>query len=171
MVHIEEMRALHYECTRFSNLEADLLDSRRFNEWFQLISKEIEYKVPVRITRDNSHGVRGEFTEDNHFDDNWDSMKARVDRLRSEYAWSENPASRTLRLVGNVIVERGDDKSIDFKNKFMIYRGFWEDPAHDLVCGERHDRLIKEDGQWKLRKRLVLLSHTSIPTRNLAIFL
>lgn len=165
---LQQFQQLNYECTQFVNLEAELLDSRRFQDWFKLLSKDIEYKVPVRVTRDRG---KDEFTNDYHFNDGWESLKARVDRLNLEHAWAENPPTRTLRLVSNVRVADADAETVTFKNKFIIYRGFWDDPAHDLICGERHDALRQEEGQWKLLRRLVLLSHTSLNTRNLAIFL
>ena len=53
----------------------------------------------------------------------------------------------------------------------MIYRGRYDQPDFNLIVGERHDTLVRVEGAWRLRKRLVLLDHTTLGTHNLALFL
>jgi ethylbenzene dioxygenase beta subunit len=52
-----------------------------------------------------------------------------------------------------------------------LYRSRGSDPEHDLISAERRDVLRKEEGQWKLRRRVILLDHSVVTTHNLAVFL
>jgi 3-phenylpropionate/cinnamic acid dioxygenase small subunit len=52
-------------------------------EWLQLLHPEIDYRVPVRVTRERAHGAG--FSEAGwHMLEDWDSLETRVLRLDSE---------------------------------------------------------------------------------------
>jgi ethylbenzene dioxygenase beta subunit len=53
----------------------------------------------------------------------------------------------------------------------LLYRSRGSVPDHDLLSAERRDVLRKEDGQWKLRRRVILLDHHVLTTHNLSVFL
>jgi 3-phenylpropionate/cinnamic acid dioxygenase small subunit len=57
------------------------------------------------------------------------------------------------------------------KSNLLLYRSRGSDPHHDLLSAERKDVLRKEDDQWKLRKRMILLDHSVLMTHNLSVFL
>jgi 3-phenylpropionate/cinnamic acid dioxygenase small subunit len=44
-------------------------------------------------------------------------------------------------------------------------------PHYDLLSAERKDVLRKEEDQWKLRRRVILLDHAVLTTHNLSVFL
>lgn len=80
------------------NHEARLVDEGRFNDWLELFSDDCLYWVPVTAgggdpTREVSHA----------FDDRR-RLTDRVYWLRTGLAYSQIPASRTRRIVGNVEV-------------------------------------------------------------------
>jgi 3-phenylpropionate/cinnamic acid dioxygenase small subunit len=166
---LEQRASLTFECSEFLFREAELLDGRQFQAWFELLSQDIDYRVPVRVTRERG---KPEFANDYHYYDNWLTLKSRVQRLDVDRAYSENPATRTLRVVSNVRVSAmHGDEVVDLVSKLLVYRGFWESFQHDLISAERHDSLRRTDSGWSLCKRLVLLTQTSLDTRNLAILL
>jgi 3-phenylpropionate/cinnamic acid dioxygenase small subunit len=100
------------------------------------------------------------------------SLAARVARLETEYAWAEDPASRTRRLVTNVRPTQSDDESlIEVKSNLLIYRGRYDSPDFNLIAAERQDVLRRTDDGLRLLKRLVLLDQATVATHNLAIFL
>ena len=43
-------------------------------------------------------------------------------------------------------------------------------PEFELLFGERHDLLVGPLDEMKLRRRRVLLDHTTLASKNLAIF-
>src|SRR6266849_2685661 len=163
--------ALHRSCEAFLYREAELLDNGELHAWFGLLTTDIDYRVPVRVTRERAAGASPFSTRAFHLLEDWGSLQARVKRFDTDFAWSEDPPSRTRRFVSNVRVQAGEhDGEVQVKSNLLIYRARGDNPA-DLICGERHDTLRRADREWRLARRLVLLDHTSLPTETLAIFL
>ena len=158
-------------CTSFLFHEAELLDRRKFWDWLNLLSQEIEYKVPVRTTRSSGQGEG--FSETAFFlNEDYGSLKLRIARLDSEYAWAENPPTRTRRMVSNVRVadaEQAADRAVSSNFVVYCYRGDSATPR--LLTGERQDLLRAERGQMRLYRRLVLLDTTVLGMDSLSIFL
>ncbi len=81
--------------------EAALLDDRRFDEWLELFTDDLEYIVPVRTIKRRGNGDDVDW-ESRHYDDNKASMSLRVRRLtETDVAWAEDPPSFTRRVIGN----------------------------------------------------------------------
>jgi 3-phenylpropionate/cinnamic acid dioxygenase small subunit len=161
----------YFEVVDFLNREAELLDDNKIREWFGLLDQEIDYKVPIRVTRERAAGPGFSF-EGWHMYEDYGSLEARVLRLETEYAWAEDPPSRTRRLVSNIRVDPGEaGHEIKVKSNFLIYRGRYDSPSFNLIAGERHDVLRRTNAELKLLKRLVLLDHATLATHNLALFL
>lgn len=161
---------LQYEMEQWLYHEAELLDDLKFVEWFNLLTDDIDYQMPQRL---NQEGNQGPLTSMDtfFFVEDKATLKLRVDRLLSEFAWAEMPPSRTRRQVTNVRIKefRSEDELLVYSN-LLIYRNRNDDPHADLISGERQDVFKKIDGQWKLQKRLFLLDQAVLGTRNLAIF-
>jgi 3-phenylpropionate/cinnamic acid dioxygenase small subunit len=158
------------EARWFLNREAELLDKRDLHAWLGVLSASIRYRVPVRTTRDNKDGAG--FSRSAFFlDEDYASLKTRVLRLDSEFAWSENPATRTRRLVGNIRVRSASPDSIELASNLAVfcYRG--DTGAPNMLTAEREDVLVKEQEAWKLAGRLVLLDTTVLGMESLSIFL
>src|SRR5213076_486642 len=87
---------------QFLAWEAKLLDERRFRDWFALIDDGIEYIVPIRIAK---FAYADEVATGHRIYDNKELIEVRIKRLECGAAWAETPPSRTLRVVGSVLVE------------------------------------------------------------------
>jgi len=164
-------REAHWECESFLFHEAELLDDNRVREWFGLLTDDLAYEMPIRMTRERQKG--GGFSERAfHMLEDHGSMKTRVDRLDSEYAWAEDPPSRTRRFVTNVRVDEGERADeFEVRSNLLVYRGRYDAPAHQLISCERRDTLRRVDGALMLARRVVLLDQTTVATHNLAIFI
>ncbi|MFI7616590.1 aromatic-ring-hydroxylating dioxygenase subunit beta [Nonomuraea terrae] len=150
--------------------EAELLDSRRFDEWLAQFTDDTEYRVPVRITRrlGNPDVVDDIF----HFDENKASLGLRVRRLGTNVAWAEDPPSFTRRFVTNVKVAWGErDNEFAVRSYLLLYRSRGDRGTHDLLSGERQDLLRLEDDRLRIARRRVVLDQATLGTKNLAIFL
>lgn len=159
----------HWVCTDWLNRESALLDGHLMNEWLELLHPDLEYTLPVRTTREREHG--GGFSAKGfHMYEDFESLSLRVKRLDTDYAWAEDPPSRYRRIVSNVRVESAQEGSYEVRSNFLIYRGRLDDIAHELLAGERRDLLVPDESSLKLRRREVLLDHTTLPTKNLAVF-
>jgi 3-phenylpropionate/cinnamic acid dioxygenase small subunit len=163
---------LERSCAQFLYREAELLDEADYTGWIDTcLSKELEYLIPIRTTRERAAGISEFSHEAFHMRDTYASMRVRVDRLLTEHAWAEDPPSRTRRLVTNVRVREPVAGEAEVRSYLMLHRSQWDTVDHDLVVAERRDVLRSEAGEWRLRRREVLLNHTILGTPNLGVFL
>jgi 3-phenylpropionate/cinnamic acid dioxygenase small subunit len=83
---------------RLLEREARLLDGHRLEDWLALFSPECLYWAPATPGGGDPRREVAVFLDDRR------RMEDRVHRLRSRFAWSQAPASRTVRLISNVEV-------------------------------------------------------------------
>ena len=87
-------------CVDFLLDEVAALDENRLEDWLAMMHPEIDYRAPMRVTRERSKGD-GFSNEGYHFFENHESLTTRVERLATDYAWAEDPPSRTRRFLSN----------------------------------------------------------------------
>ena len=163
---------IYQDAVDFLLYEAEILDDGRFEEWLDLMAEDFTYRIPVRVTRERA--AKSEFSDlAYHMNETKSTMEMRVQRSYSQYNWAEDPISRTRHLLTNFRARMDEEKEseIHFKTNFLLYRNQFDSPTFQFLSGERHDTLRYEEGKWKLVKRLILLDHTTIPMKNLAIFI
>jgi len=160
---------LEREIGEFFYREAELLDSNRLENWLELLTEDISYEMPVRITRER--GQPDVSSQTGHFSENRRSLQLRVKRLGTDFGWAENPPSRTRRFISNIRVENtSKPDEVKARSYFLLYRSRGSSTQVDLISGERQDLLRKLDGKWKLASRLIIVDQSVLGTRNLAIF-
>ena len=154
----------------FLMAEAALLDAARFRDWLDLVTKDIDYRIPIRITR--SRGDKGSSfsTESFHMMEDHGSLVARIDRFDTGFAWSQDPPPMLRRFVSNVRITGRDDDGIAVASYILMHYAR-ADEAPQQLSGERHDLLRPTGDGLKLARRTVYLDHTYLPTENLASFL
>jgi 3-phenylpropionate/cinnamic acid dioxygenase small subunit len=151
--------------------EAAALDENRLDDWLAMLHPEIDYRVPIRVTRERAAGP-GFSGEGYHLLENHDSLTTRVDRLKTDYAWAEDPPSRTRRFLSNFRVHEGQGPGeLRVRLNLLLYRERLDPIQPELISAEREDALRELDGGLRLARRLVLLDHTILMTPNLGIFL
>lgn len=160
------------ECENFLFAEAKLLDDGRLDEWLKLLSRDIQYRIPVRQSRENKDGLgfssRAYFMDEDH-----SSLVMRVKRLVSDFAWAENPRTRTRRIVANVQLAQPSSRqsvyAVTSNCAVFCHRG--DTPTPLILTCERHDELLKADDSFKILSRLVLLDTTVLGLESLSILL
>lgn len=154
---------------RFLSWEAKLLDERRFREWYAMLDNDIEYIVPLRQARVN---FGDEIPEGFRISDDKSMIDTRLKRLESGTAWAELPPSRTLRIVGSVMVSQTERAEVlEVESALMIYRQRGHDDKGDLIPVRRTDLLhITEQGLLLLRRH-ALTTDVVLNTPNLGVFL
>jgi 3-phenylpropionate/cinnamic acid dioxygenase small subunit len=161
----------HNDVTDFLYEEAHFLEQGEFEDWLLLLDDAIRYVAPVRRTRLRHEGS-GFDPVMNHFEDNLPTLKQRVRRLRTRYAFAEDPPSRTRRLVTNIRVhETAAAGELAVSSSLLVLRNRLDDPQSHLVSALREDVLRQHPDGLKLARRTVLLDSATLPTHNLAIFL
>jgi len=91
----------HLQAHQFLVDEAYLLDGQDYPTWLSLLTEDIRYLVPVRVTTARGAGFN---TAPGmaHFDEDKYSLGLRVARFATEHAWTEDPPSRLRHYVTNV---------------------------------------------------------------------
>lgn len=162
--------ALRLQIEDLYNFEAECLDDRRWEEWLELFAPEVEYFAPIRVNRKTPASDIVE--ELGHFDDTFGSLALRVKRLRTDVAWAEDPPSLTRRLITNIRIRPASEAGqYDVRTNFLLYRSRGDMGAHDLIVGERQDRVRPEGGHLLISRRRILLDQASLGTKNLGVFL
>jgi 3-phenylpropionate/cinnamic acid dioxygenase small subunit len=160
---------LHYEISKLLTYEAYLLDNRRFEEWLDLLTDDIVYRMPLRVTREKRDG--SDIIDDMaYFEESKRSLTLRVKRLGTTSAWAEDPPPRTRHLITNIMIEEESENSLKVRSNFLLLRTRAKDLETEQVFGERIDTLRKEDGQWKIAERRIIPDQTVMTAKNLSMF-
>jgi phthalate 3,4-dioxygenase beta subunit len=162
----------HLAAHRFLVEEAHVLDQRDFEAWLAMLAPDVRYRVPVTSTaaRGAPSGKPGGM---DHYDEDLYSLKTRVDRFRTNFAWAEDPPSRTRHFVSNVCTFAGESANeVQVRSYLLLFRSRGDLRAPDFVSGMRDDVLRREgDDRLLLKRREVTLDESVLRTQNLAIFL
>ena len=168
---IQSRIQLQFELEQFYYEEAAMLDERRYSDWLELLADDIHYWMPIRRTR-TADELDKEFTAPGamaFFDDDKALLEARVRKLESGYAWSEDPPSRTRHFVSNVRVTAIDGDEITVEANAHLYRSRL-DSEEDTWIGLRRDVLRRVNDSFRITKRHIFLDQTIILSRNLSSF-
>lgn len=161
---------LYNEALDFLYTEAQLLDENRLVEWLGLLSEEISYRMPVRVTR-----LRGEGDDFapgvTFFDDDLPTLTLRVRRVtESPQAHAENPATRSRRFVTNVLVEALDDE-VYAQSSLLLLGSRWDSQSFEFLAARRNDVLRRCGDGLKLVRRTILIDQTVPEAPCLSVFL
>jgi benzoate/toluate 1,2-dioxygenase beta subunit len=144
--------------------EARLLDRQRYDEWLAMFAGECIYWVPATPSGgDPRREVAVMFDDRRRLED-------RVYRLRTGYAWSQVPGSRTSRLVGNVEAFSTADASIRMVRSNFLINEFRDGEMRSLAgwCGHR---FIRRGANWEIKVKEVNMLECDQSLRNLSIIL
>ena len=156
--------AVRDEFRRLLEREARFLDQLRYDDWLSMYAAECVYWVP---STPKAGDPRREIAI--MFDDRR-RLEDRIYRMRTGFAWSQAPASRTVRLVTNVEVfstVRDDARMV--RSNFMISE-FWGDETRQLSGWAAH-RVVRDYAGWKIQTKQVNLIECDQSIRNPSIIL
>ena len=167
---IEQM-ARHHEIEQFLYHEAALYDERRYQEWLDLLTDDIRYYMPMlRNVKFGEH--EREYTREmedlNWIDEGKDILTKRIEQILTGVHWAEEPLSRIVHVISNVLIVDDRGEEVDAKCKFVTYRNRVETET-DLFIGRREDTLRLVDGQWKIAHRKVILAQSVLLAKNLTL--
>jgi 3-phenylpropionate/cinnamic acid dioxygenase small subunit len=165
-------RAVHYEIEQWLYVAAELLDDRRFGEWFALMGGDIRYLVPLRIGRPRKDLGAPPAVQSAHLEDDKHGLGIRVKRILTGLAWSEDPPGMSRRIVSNVRVRAGArDGEFAVRSNFLLYVSRL-DSEEVLFAGERFDvlRRVADERGFELAERRVVLDQSSLSSINFTVF-
>jgi 3-phenylpropionate/cinnamic acid dioxygenase small subunit len=144
--------------------EARLLDQLRFEEWLRLFTPECLYWVPSTPNRGDPRREIAVMFDDRR------RLEDRVYRLRTGYAWSQAPSSRTSRLVSNVEVFRSNRDGVSMVRSNFLISEFWDSQVR-LLSGWAGHRFVQHDGEWRISAKQINLLECDQCLRNPSIIL
>ena len=152
------------EFRRLLEREARLLDQLRYEDWLKMYAAECIYWVP------STPGAGDPRREISVMFDDRRRLEDRVYRLRTGFAWSQAPASRTVRMISNVeafATARDDIRMV--RSNFLISE-FWGEETRVLTGWAGH-RVVRDGAQWMIQAKQVNLIDCDQCIRNPSIIL
>jgi ethylbenzene dioxygenase subunit beta len=150
-----------HRCERFLQHEARLLDEGKFDEWLALFTADGCYWVPSEPDQDNPHDTVSLIYDDRRL------LETRVRRLASPRIYSQEPRSRTSRIVGNVSIEEGDSNACTVRSKFLMVE--YRREAQRLFAGTALHRLVQSDGLILIASKRVNLLNCDAPLDGIVV--
>jgi benzoate/toluate 1,2-dioxygenase beta subunit len=141
--------------------EAFLLDGGKTDDWLELFAEDCIYWLPcspeddVRQTAIVYEDRRG--------------LEDRLWRLTSPTAYSQQPPSRTLHVIGTVrIVAREADAVVVRSNLMVAEARLGEQRIFAAQC---EHRLRRAGDSWKIQQKKITLLTSDFPIRNLTFLI
>ncbi|MFE9575115.1 3-phenylpropionate/cinnamic acid dioxygenase subunit beta [Nocardia sp. NPDC006044] len=161
----------HLQAHHWLVQEAWLLDAQDYTAWLELLTDDIHYLMPSRVTTasgagfDTTPGMA-------HFDEDKYSLERRVARFRTEHAWTEDPPSRLRHHLSNVrTFATADAQHVVVESATLLFRNRGDVHAGALISAGREDLLRHTETGWQLARRTIMVDDAVIRMQNLAIFL
>jgi 3-phenylpropionate/cinnamic acid dioxygenase small subunit len=166
--------AVRDQFRRLIEREARLLDQLRYDDWLNMYAAECIYWVP---STPRAGDPRREISV--MFDDRR-RLEDRIYRLRTGFAWSQAPASRTVRLITNLEVFATASEQVRMLRSNFLISEFWGDETRVLTGWAGH-RVVRNSGGggggggrgdvWKIQAKQVNLIDCDQSIRNPSIIL
>jgi len=175
------------ELERFCHYEARLLDNRQYKQWLGLVTQDIKYTMPARVNVQIDNRDRGSeqmLALDNELEgpdsagcplreEGYIHLMLRVERAYKINSWSENPPSRTRRLVGNVELMSEDGEQLTVISNFHLY---YARPGNEsfIYSGQRRDVLRRnpeEPDSFLICRRELIMDYAEVEVPTLGLLL
>jgi benzoate/toluate 1,2-dioxygenase beta subunit len=142
-------------CETFLVHEARLLDEGRFDEWLSLFTADAWYWVPSEPNQASPRDTISLIYDDRRL------LETRVRRLASPRIYSQEPRSRTSRIVGNVTIEDAEGRAATVRSKFLMIE--YRREQQRLFAGTAWHRLVQLDGAVRIAWKRVDLVNCDAP--------
>lgn len=178
---------LQHAVEQFYYREARLLDGRQFQQWLDLLTEDILYRMPSRVNVQVDNRLRGtenmldierelEQTDDDGCplrEENLIHLSVRVERSYKINSWAENPPPRTRRIIGNIEIDDSEPDTLKVLSNFLLH---YSRPGSDnfTYSGQRRDELRiadKTQSAFKLVRRDVIMDYSVIDVPTLGLIL
>ena len=154
--------ATREQCRMLLHREARLLDQGRFEDWLGLYAAQCVYWIPATPGGDPRREVAVAFDDRRRLED-------RVYRLRTGHAWSQAPASRTVRMISNMEVFPASETGVLVRSNFLLTD--WRAGETRFWSGWVGHRLRHRHGRYEIEVRQVNLVDCDQNLRNPSILL
>jgi 3-phenylpropionate/cinnamic acid dioxygenase small subunit len=148
-------------CEQFLLHEARLLDDGKFDAWLALFTPEAWYWVPSEPDQADPLDTVSLIYDDRRL------LETRVRRLASPRMYSQEPRSRTSRMIGNLTIEETGKGFATVRSKFMMIE--YRREQQRLFGGTALHRLVQTDGRIMIAWKRVDLVNCDAPLDGITI--
>jgi len=148
-------------CEDFLINEARLLDDGLFDEWLALFTEEARYWVPSEPDQESPFDTVSLMYDDRRL------LETRVRRLASPRIYSQEPRSRTSRMVTNVTIEDASDDGTLVRSKFVMVE--FRRNEQRLFAGTYFHRLVSTQSGIRIASKRVNLLNCDAPLDGLVV--
>ena len=133
----------------------------KFDDWLALFTPDAWYWVPSEPDQDNPHDTVSLIYDDRRL------LETRVRRLASPRIYSQEPRSRTSRIVSNVSIEDSGNNSCTVRSKFLMIE--YRRDSQRLFAGTAFHRLVQADGGILIASKRVNLVNCDAPLDGIVV--
>ena len=143
------MSAKHqHAAEQFLYRQADLLDSKRWQDWIDLFTADGVYWMPPEPSYTTWDGTPAIFAEDKNL------MTVRMKRVLHPDAWSQRPLWGTNHVVSNVVVDKAaKNGDLLVRSRFHMLELRRDDVRH--FAGQYTHHLKKTKGGYRIKLQRV----------------
>lgn len=141
--------------------EARLLDGREFEAWMALFTGDGIYWIPATPGQTDPLGEVSIAYEDRQL------LDVRVRRLRHPDNFADQPQARTSRVIGNVMVEEGDDGAVVARSNFTLTE--IQNDQQRWFAGSYVHQLVPAGESFEIRQKRVNLLNCDAPMGGIVI--
>jgi 3-phenylpropionate/cinnamic acid dioxygenase small subunit len=150
------------QCEAFLIHEAQLLDEGHFDQWLALFTADARYWVPSMPGQQSPHDTVSLMYDDRRL------LETRVRRLADPRIYSQEPRSRTSRIVTNLSVEPSDGgPGVVVRSKFIVVEYRREEQR--LFAGTYRHRLVAEGDDIRIAMKRIDLVNCDAPLDGLVV--
>jgi 3-phenylpropionate/cinnamic acid dioxygenase small subunit len=149
------------ECERFLVHEARLLDEGHFDQWLALFTADCGYWVPSEPNQASPRETISLIYDDRRL------LETRVRRLASPRIYSQEPPSRTSRMIGNVTIEAAEADGSTVRSKFQLVE--YRRESQRIFAGTSFHRLVRGGNGIQIAWKRVDLVNCDAPLEGLVV--
>jgi benzoate/toluate 1,2-dioxygenase subunit beta len=140
--------ATQHAVEQFLYRQADLLDSKRWEDWIGLFTDDGVYWMPPEPSYTTWDGTPAIFAEDRNL------MEVRMRRVLHPDAWSQRPLWETNHVVSNVVIEKEKaNGEVVVRSRFHMMELRRDDVRH--FAGSYLHQLVKKKGRYHIKLQRV----------------
>ena len=164
--------ALKQEIEEFLYQEADLLDTRKFREWLDLLADDLVYFMPIRRNVKFGEHDERENTKQGEgiswFDEDKWTVTKRVEQILTGVHYAEEPLSRVTHMVSNIRLLEIKPDEVTVSCRFLVFQSRVEYENYTFI-GRRTDILRRNGDSWLIARRELILDQNVLLAKNLSI--
>jgi len=143
--------------------EARLLDEQRFEDWLDLFVEDVLFWMPAWKDDTTLSGDPDRELSLIYYRGK-ENLRDRVDRLRSGLSPVSRILPRVTHSVTNVMLDAAEGDEGTVYSSFVTHSYQPRTDQLSFHFGRYEHGLVREEGQWKIARKIIYLANDLVPT-------